>query len=109
MTWLLPVAIILGILGILKLLHADFMFKLYAVGAGTLLLGFFLGIITCRSLGVLCDVTYLTAKALDVLQTPLAIAVVIVFGGIEREAKKRKQKRKNCQQQNTTLENSERT
>ncbi|MBI3896028.1 MAG: zinc ribbon domain-containing protein [Acidobacteria bacterium] len=94
MTWLLLVAIILGILGLLKLLRADFMFRLYAVAAGIPLAVLVLGLITCRSLGVLCNVTYFAAKALDALQTPLAIAIAIVFGGIEREARKRKQKRK---------------
>ena len=93
MTLLLLVAIVLGILGLLKLLHADLMFKLYAVTAGTLLAGFCLGLVTCPSIGLLCDETRLTAKALDALQTPLGIAIVIVFGGIEREVKKRQQKR----------------
>ena len=110
--WLtiLILAIILGgVLGLLKLLRADFMFKLYAAIAGTIVAGLFLGFATCLSLGVLCDVARLAATALDVLSTPPAIAIVIVFGGIEREAKKRKWKRKNRQQQNTTLENSKRT
>ena len=110
--WLtiLILAIILGgVLGLLKLLHADFMFKLYAAIAGTIVAGLFLGLATCPSLGVLCDEARLAAKALDVLSSPLAIAIVLVFGGIEREAKKRKRKRKICQQQNTPLESSERT
>jgi len=98
MTWplLASIAIILMVLGLLRLLHADFMFKLYAVAAGTLLAGFYLGLVTCRSPGVLCDEMYLTvrvtARALDALQTPLAIAIVLLFGAIEREARKRKAK-----------------
>lgn len=94
MTWLVIAVVIFGMFGILKVLHAHFTFKLFAITAGTLLSVVLLGIATCPSLGVLCGWIHFAANALDFLQTPLGILIVLVFGGIEREAKKRKQRTK---------------